>query len=146
MVTDDLITLKIPPRVSERRAADVPLPKAFISFFRLYNSNFLSPVMFYSCSKVFLTFLFPLTMGHVEYSGTKDITFSKDFMLNSITFVYFRPKKRPKLNPEQTCSEETMLALHFVGYSSTNCIILELRAGLCVRIANWANLGPPATL
>lgn len=84
-------------------------------------------------------------MGHVEYSSTKDITFSKNFMLNSVTFVHFRPKKRPKSNPEYSCSEVTMLALHFVGYSSTNYIILELRAGLCVFIANWANLGLPAT-
>lgn len=67
-------------------------------------------------------------------------------MFNSVTFVYFRPKKMTKLNREHSCSEATMLALHFVSYSSTNYIITERRAGLCVCIANWANLGPPAAL
>lgn len=85
-------------------------------------------------------------MGPVDYSCTKDTIFFQDFMLNPVTFVYFRSKNRPKSNPEHSCSEATMPALHFVSYSSTNYIIMELGAGLWVCFANWANLGPPATL
>lgn len=97
--SDDLITLGMPPRVSERRAADdcrtSPFqrrPLVLDSFFRLYNSHFLSPYLLISVLNIFS----PLT---VNCSCTKDNILSQNFMSNSITFVYFRPKKKAQMEP-----------------------------------------------